>query len=59
MKILALILAIVFLVIGVLYWNGTIQFGASRPGPHHLHAILFYVLALVAIVWSRFQRSAR
>lgn len=58
MKMLALVLAIVFFVIGILYWTGTLQIGAGHPGPHHSHAILFWVLALVALAWMRFAGRA-
>jgi cytochrome b561 len=58
MKALALLLSLVFFVVGILYWNGTLQAGASHPGPHHSHGILFMVLAVSALIWIRFQSAA-
>jgi ABC-type transport system involved in multi-copper enzyme maturation permease subunit len=58
MKMLAGLLALVFFVLGILYWTGTIQFGSSHSGPHHAHAVLFIVLALLSLVWMRFQPGA-
>ena len=55
MKALAVVLSLVFFVLGILYWNGTVQIGASHPGPHHAHGILFMVLAVTALIWTRFQ----
>ena len=52
MKPLSLLLALVFFVIAILYWTGI---GLQ----HHVkHGILFIVLALLALVWYRFQSSA-
>ncbi|HTV74704.1 MAG TPA: hypothetical protein VME66_13490 [Candidatus Acidoferrales bacterium] len=58
MKILAALLALVFFVLGILYWTGTIQFGSSHAGPHHSHAILFFVLGILSLVWMRFAPGA-
>jgi hypothetical protein len=55
MKILAIVLALVFFAIGVLYWIGKAQIGAGHPGPHHVHGALFFVLGLLSLVWARFQ----
>ncbi|MBC5809296.1 MAG: hypothetical protein GIW95_00335 [Candidatus Eremiobacteraeota bacterium] len=54
MKPLAIVLAIVCFALAVAYWTGALQFGASHPGPHHLHAVLFAVLGVLALVWMRF-----
>ena len=54
MKTLALILAAVFLIIAVLYWTGH-----SYPtGVHVKHGIVSVVLALLCLVWYRFQTAA-
>jgi ABC-type transport system involved in cytochrome bd biosynthesis fused ATPase/permease subunit len=53
MKPLALILAVVFAVIAVLYWVGH-----TPLGQHAKHGILFIVLALLCLVWYRFQSAA-
>jgi len=55
---LAAAAALVFFVVGILYWIGTLQIGASRPGHHHVHAIFFFVLGILALVWMRFQSGA-
>jgi len=60
MKALALLLAIAFLIIGVLYGMGTINFftksGAEHA--HHMsHLIISWVLALLCLIWYRFQSS--
>jgi hypothetical protein len=54
MKAIAILLSLVFFVLGILYWNGTLQVGASHAGPHHSHAILFMVLAVLSLIWLRF-----
>ena len=55
MKALALVLAIVFFILAILYWIGKVQLFASHGGPHHLHAILFFVLGILSLLWMRFQ----
>ena len=55
MKLLALVIAVVAFVAAVLYWTGSLQVGATHPGPHHTHAILFAVIGVLALVWIRFQ----
>ena len=57
MKALAIVLAVAFAALAVAYWTGAAQFGTSRPGPHHTHAILFLILAALALLWLRFQPS--
>lgn len=59
MKFLAIILALGFFAIGALYWVGRVQIGAGHPGPHHGHAVLFFVLGLLSLLWLRFQTSAQ
>ena len=54
MKQLALILAVVFLVIAVLYWTGHFYPG----GVHTKHGIVAIVLALLCLVWYRFQSAS-
>ncbi|HTW83068.1 MAG TPA: hypothetical protein VMD91_03240 [Candidatus Sulfotelmatobacter sp.] len=52
MKQIALILAVIFLVVAVLYWTGIVL-------PHHVkHGILAFVLALLCLVWYRFQTAS-
>ena len=59
MKAAAPVLVVVFLVIAVAYWFGWLQIGASEPGPHHKHAIVFVVLAILAGIWGRFAGARR
>jgi hypothetical protein len=54
MKNLALILALVFLVIAVLYWTGHFY----PAGVHVRHGIVSVVLALLCLVWYRFQSAS-
>jgi len=53
MKQLALALAAVFLVVAVLYWTGHFY----PPGVHAKHGIVSVVLALLCLVWFRFQSA--
>ena len=62
MKPLALVLALVFFVVGLLYGMGTINFltksGAEHS--HHMsHLVLAWVIALLCLIWYRFQSSPR
>ncbi|HZO92986.1 MAG TPA: hypothetical protein VFB22_04400 [Candidatus Baltobacteraceae bacterium] len=52
MKPLALILAVVFIIIAILYWVGH-----TPLGQHTKHGILFFVLFLLCLVWYRFQSA--
>jgi hypothetical protein len=54
MKQLALILAVVFLIIAVLYWTGHFY----PAGVHTKHGIVAVVLALLCLVWYRFQSAS-
>ncbi len=58
MKPLAFTLAIVFFIIAILYAAGILQLGASHPGKHLSHAVLFAVLGILSLVWVRFQGNA-
>jgi accessory gene regulator protein AgrB len=53
MKQLALGLAVVFLVVAVLYFTGHFY----PTGVHVKHAIVSVVLALLCLVWFRFQSA--
>ncbi len=58
MKALAIVLALVFFVAGILYMTGMLQlFAHHETGPHVKHAILAWVLALLSLIWYRFQSS--
>ena len=54
MKQLALALAVVFLVIAVLYWTGHFV----PAGVHVKHGIVSVILALLCLVWFRFQTAS-
>jgi accessory gene regulator protein AgrB len=54
MKPVALVLAVVFLIVAALYWTGH----AYPAGVHVKHAIICVVLALLCLVWYRFQSAA-
>jgi len=58
MKNLLRALAVVCFVLAVLYWMGSLQIGASHPGPHHTHAIVFAIVGVLVLVWVRFQSGA-
>jgi len=53
MKQLALVLAVVFLIIAVLYWTGHFY----PAGQHTKHGIVSVILALLCLVWYRFQSA--
>jgi hypothetical protein len=53
MKTLALVLAAFFLVVAVLYWIGHFV----PAGVHLKHGIVSIVLALLCLVWYRFQTA--
>jgi len=53
MKQLALILAAVFVIIAILYWTGHF----IPAGVHLKHGIVSIILALLCLVWYRFQSA--
>jgi FtsH-binding integral membrane protein len=59
-KPLAIVLAIVFFVLGILYGLGTINF-ATKSGEahsHHIsHLVVCWVIALLCLIWFRFQSN--
>ncbi len=60
MKALAIVLAIVFFVLGLLYGLGTISFftKSGEAHAHHItHLVLCWVIALLCLIWYRFQSS--
>ncbi|MBV8724240.1 MAG: hypothetical protein JO078_00405 [Candidatus Eremiobacteraeota bacterium] len=60
MRVIALILAVVFFVLGILYGMGKINaFTESGAGhAHHItHLIVLWVLALLCLIWARFQSA--
>ena len=49
-------LAVVLVVLGFLYWGGTLQLLATHEGPHHTHALLLWGLAVLSLVGANFAR---
>jgi len=58
-KALALVLAVVFFIIAILYAAGVLQIGSHHGGRHISHAVLFAVLGVLCLIWMRFQTSGR
>lgn len=62
MRVIAMILAAVFFVLGILYGLGKVNWltesGAAHP--HHItHLVVLWVLALLCLIWARFQSVPR
>jgi hypothetical protein len=60
-KPLALLLAAVFFVLGALYGLGKINFltKSGEAHSHHVsHLVVCWVIALLALIWYRFQTNA-
>jgi hypothetical protein len=62
MRVIAVVLAVVFFVLGILYGLGKINyFTESGAGhTHHItHLVVLWVLALLSLIWARFQSAPR
>lgn len=61
MKPLAWALAVIFFVLGILYGIGAISWftESGAHGPHIKHLIVLWVLALLCLIWARFQTAPR
>lgn len=62
MRVIAYLLAAVFFVLGILYGLGKVNlFTESGAGhAHHItHLIILWVLALLCLIWARFQSAPR
>lgn len=60
MKVIALLLAAAFFVLGVLYGLGKVNFftESGKAHSHHItHLVICWVLALLALIWARFQSA--
>jgi hypothetical protein len=62
MRVVAIVLAVVFFVLGILYGTGTINYftesGAAHS--HHVkHLVVLWVLALLSLIWARFASAPR
>jgi hypothetical protein len=59
-KTLALALAVIFFILGILYGLGTINVftKSGTEHAHHVsHLVVCWVLALLSMIWYRFQSS--
>lgn len=60
MRTLAFLLAIFFFVIGILYGMGKVNWftESGTTHPHHFtHLIVAWFLALLCLIWARFQSA--
>jgi hypothetical protein len=62
MRVIALTLAVLFFIAGILYGLGKINLftesGAAHT--HHItHLVVLWVLALLCVIWARFQSAPR
>jgi len=60
MRVVAIVLAVVFFVLGILYGMGKINWftesGAAHA--HHItHLVVLWFLALLCVIWARFQSA--
>ena len=60
MRVIAIVLALAFFVLGILYGLGKVSFftesGAAHP--HHVtHLVVCWVLALLCLIWARLAGS--
>jgi hypothetical protein len=62
MRAIAIALAVVFFVLGILYGMGKINL-FTESGPQHAHHIthlvILWVLSLLCLIWARFQSAPR
>jgi hypothetical protein len=59
---IAILLAVIFFVLGILYGAGMINYftesGAAHA--HHItHLVVLWFLALLCLIWARFQSAPR
>jgi len=62
MRALALLLAVVFFVLGILYGMGRINFltqSGETHAHHYTHLVILWFLALLCLIWARFQTAPR
>jgi hypothetical protein len=62
LKALALLLAVIFFIIGLLYGLGRINFltESGTAHAHHVsHMVVAWVIAILCLIWYRFQGSPR
>jgi uncharacterized membrane protein YqjE len=59
-KAVAILLAVVFFALGALYGLGIIQWftqSGTEHAHHFTHMVLLWVLALLCLIWARFQSA--
>ena len=57
-----MLLAVVFFVLGILYGLGTINFfteSGAGHAHHYSHLVICWALALLCLIWARFQTAPR
>ncbi len=62
MRVIAVALAIIFFVLGILYGMGKINFftqSGAQHARHITHLVVLWVLALLCLIWARFQSAPR
>jgi hypothetical protein len=62
MRVVAIVLAVFFFVLGILYWMGKVNFfteSGAGHAHHTTHLIVSWVLALLCLIWARFQSAPR
>jgi len=62
MRVIAVALAIIFFVLGILYGMGKINFftqSGAQHAHHITHLVVLWVLALLCLIWARFQSAPR
>lgn len=60
MRVIAIVLAIVFFVLGILYGMGKISWfteSGARHAHHITHLVILWFLALLCLIWARFQSA--
>jgi hypothetical protein len=61
-RVIAIALAVVFFVLGILYGTGTINYftESGTAHVHHVtHLVIMWFLALLCLIWARFQSAPR
>jgi hypothetical protein len=62
MRVIALLLALFFFIVGILYGLGKINLFTESGAvhAHHItHLVVAWVLALLCLIWARFQSAPR
>jgi hypothetical protein len=60
MRVIAIALAVIFFIIGILYGIGKINLftqSGTEHSHHVTHLVVAWVLALLCLIWARFQSA--